>query len=140
MDLETIRHMSNEAAEKAAQKKLEPYTFFDKEEMEAATKSGKYPFPFIGDHVPKGWKKIDEWFCDSSGFGADNEPALSKAQLAAKIRQVLHSDYFSADPMVNSKPVGFALTECGQFQVRLGVYEQYIRIRRRGSNPRKRKT
>jgi hypothetical protein len=32
-----------------------------------------------------GYKLIDELFCDSSGFGSENEPALTESQMYKKI-------------------------------------------------------
>lgn len=69
--------------------------------------------PFLGDYVPKGWKRIDAdlWFVDMSGFGTNAEPAMSMEQFAKAMA--------AAEP-----GTGFALVSHGQFQ---GYVAQYRR-------------
>ena len=63
--------------------------------------------PFIGDKPIKGWRKIDSLFVDSSGLGQRGEPALTQGQFVKQIKAGL----------------AYGVTEAGQFQVRVGVFE-----------------
>jgi hypothetical protein len=116
MSLSCIRAMSADAAREAARSKREPYVIYDRDEIDRMT---AFPFPFVGSYVPKGWKLVDTWFCDSSGMGADYEPALSIRQLKAKL--IAHAE--------SAKQFGYALTEAGQFQIRLGIFERTPKAR-----------
>ena len=100
-----IAKMSNDAARKAARKKMYPYVIESQEEIEAMP---PFPFPFIGSYVPKGWKMVGSYFVDSSGFGNPDEPALTAEQLIEKL-QVGR---------------GYAIIEQGQFQVYVGEFER----------------
>jgi len=111
----TIRALSDEAARKAARAKKQPYVFFDDDEVTRVfAQEGRAPIPFIGSYKPKGWSKVEELFCDSSGLGRDDEPALSFQQFEAKVREYLAKDGV----------YGFAVTEAEQFQVYVGVYRK----------------
>ena len=103
MSPETIQHLQQEARESAAEEGKLPYIV--QEEDIRAWKAGRslpIPFPFIGDYDPPGFTaEGDELFCDSSGFGASDEPSLTQAQLI--------------DMLVPG--TGYALTTVGQFQV-----------------------
>lgn len=64
-------------------------------------------FPFLGDYIPKGWKRTDrEFFVDTSGFGTRGELALTLDQFLDK---VLPSH-------------GYATTQHGQFQAYVAEY------------------
>jgi len=67
-----------------------------------------FPFPNIGDFRPKGWELTESYFVDSSGFGSDNEPALTVRQFLKKLQ-----DGF-----------GYAIIEEGQFQVYVGEFKK----------------
>jgi hypothetical protein len=108
--------MSADAAREAAREHKQPYVIFDANEVERMT---ILPFPFIGSYRPKGWKVVDRWLCDSSGLGADYEPALSIRQLKAKLSA--HT--------ASATEYGYAVVEAGQFQVHLGVFERTARVR-----------
>jgi hypothetical protein len=60
----------------------------------------------------KGYKMIDELFCDSSGFGQDDEPALSVSQTFKKLEEILKTY-----PIIYT-----AITGQGQFQIYLGIF------------------
>ena len=64
--------------------------------------------PFVGDEPIKGWREIDNLFVDSSGFGQRGEPALTQGQFIELIKAGF----------------GYGVTEAGQFQVRVGVFEK----------------
>ena len=115
MDLDTIHAMSVKAAAKAAREGKTPYVPFNSDEID---RYPTFPFPMLGDYVPDGWEKTDqEWFCDMSGFGGDDEPALSVDQFKAALKE-----YVDEHP-----GHGFAITEHGQFQCYVAAYEQQSR-------------
>ena len=62
----------------------------------------------------QGYELIENLFCDSSGFGTINEPALTKKQLVLKIQEILD----------DNPEVYTFLTEQGQFQVYIGVFKK----------------
>jgi len=100
-----IRAMSDRAARKAARKKLYPYMIESQGEIEDMP---PFPFPFIGSYVPRGWKMVDSYFVDSSGFGGENEPALTAERFIGKLKV----------------GKGYAVIEQGQFQVYVGEFER----------------
>jgi hypothetical protein len=90
--------------------------------------------PFLGERVPRGWKRVaahtlDDgkakhalvpWFgdnereyvqVDSSGFGAIGEPALTMGEFFDWVHD-------------RGAGYGYAIVEVGQFQVVVGVYQQ----------------
>ena len=110
-DLNTLRALSNDATQKAASAKRVPYKLYTPDEV------NYWPpitFPNLGTYRPKGWKLVDHWLCDSSGFGNENEPALTFNQLCDKIRKL----------EAEGKHNGYAIIEQGQFQVVLGVFKE----------------
>lgn len=111
MSLATIEHLSRKSGMEAAQAGLFPYVPIHEDEIKTYP---PFPFPNLGSHRPKGWKLVEELFVDSSGWGADNEPALSVTQLRAKLLELQRSD----------KTYGYGVTEAGQFQLYLGVFER----------------
>lgn len=114
MDPRTIQALSDEAARKARRGGQLPYGFFDEAEVDRVEASGRAPLPFLGSYVPRGYKLVDQLFVDSSGFGCEDEPALTQGQFFARVREHVRDGnrYF------------YAVTEAGQFQVYVGVYEQ----------------
>ncbi len=110
MSIEYIQAESRRAARRSAREHKGPFVFAPHD----LDSRQPFPFPFIGCRVPRGWKLRESLFCDSSGFGAPDEPALTVDQLRAKLRE-LHA----AEP-----GLGYAITEVGQFQVYLGVFER----------------
>lgn len=108
MSLETMREVSREKAAAAAAENRQPYIVRagDVDDW-LAGRGYPLPFPEIGDYVPEGWQHVRTLFCDHSGFGRDDEPALSIEQMLREL-QIDH---------------GYAITEVGQFQLRLGEYK-----------------
>ena len=102
MSLSTIAAMSRKAAKKASNDNLTPFII----EKDDINHYPPFPFPYIGDYIPEGWKLINTLFCDTSGCGADNEPALTVDQLL----NILETGK------------GYAIIEEGQFQLTLGVF------------------
>jgi hypothetical protein len=74
-------------------------------------KNGRQQFmrliPNIGDFRPKGFKLVDDMMVDKSGFGSENEPALTVRQFALRLQ---HGK-------------AYAIVEEGQFQVVIGVFD-----------------
>jgi len=113
MSLQTIKAMSAEAGAQAAQRGLYPKMFWDYElaDAKAQVERGEIPallkqIPLLGDHIPKGWEIEEELFCDASGFGQEDEPALTVRQFVNKL-DAAH---------------GYGITDRGQFQLYIGVF------------------
>ena len=108
MGLDTMKRLNEEASRKARNLALEPYEVTSKSDMK---KMPPFPFPYIGEnYTPRGWKKVNEYFVDSSGFGADDEMALSVRQFLDKMK-------------VGS---AYAITSAGQFQV---YVSEFVKIK-----------
>lgn len=107
MSLEAIQHESRKAALRAARNRLEPLMI---EPEDVGIVSVLYGIPFLGDYIPKSWRRTDrdELFVDTSGFGVDGEPALSARAFALAIRP----------------GYGYAVVEAGQFQAYVAEYER----------------
>lgn len=76
--LETIQQINQMAATQARQVITEPYVPRSLEEVENYP---PWPFPHIGDYVAPGWEETSQtWFIDTSGWGSDEELALSTRQ------------------------------------------------------------
>jgi hypothetical protein len=103
MDLATIRAVNARAMREASRAHVEPATFTGNRE--------NFRCPYVGDRTPRGWRKTkrEPLFVDISGFGTDDEAAMS-------YRQFL-------DALEVGKAYG--LIECGQFQ---GYVQEFERI------------
>lgn len=113
MDLAYMKAMNREAAERAAVENLSPYVYFDVDDLD---NFDGFPFPYIGDLEPAGWVEIERHFVDSSGFGQEDEAALSTSQFLDLVRE-----------RIASGPVtGWAIVESGQFQVYVAEYQKDI--------------
>lgn len=107
---EQIDHDNRENAAAAAKFHHVPYMIWpgDIEKWRAGV-SLPIPFPNLGDHVPDNYELDGEaLFIDTSGFGADNEGALSLSQMF--------------DALETGK--AYAFTESGQFQAYLQAYKR----------------
>lgn len=111
MSLETIKALAHERALEAAENGETPYVYWNADEVD---EFDGFPFPFLGDYVPDGWKLVDRHFVDSSGFGAPDEPALTANQFIEVIKERIR----------NHSATGWAITEAGQFQVYVGEYRR----------------
>lgn len=111
--LSTIQCMNDLAGTAAKKQKLKPLVLGEVEDVSKLGTLG-YRIPFIGSYTPKGWKKIDEWFVDTSGLGSLGEPSLTQSQLKHKIIANLKE----------GKTYGYAFIEQGQFQGYLGVFQR----------------
>jgi hypothetical protein len=62
----------------------------------------------------KGYTEIETLFCDSSGFGTSNEPALTKDQLLLKVKRLVEKH----------GTLHAFITSVGQFQVYITLYKK----------------
>jgi len=103
MSASLIRNISDHAAYRAAQEDRVPLLIWDPERDAAG-------IPFLGPYIPEGWRTEGESFMvDKTGWGADDEPAMSIRQFTEHLRQ--------------HPGLGWAIVEEGQFQV---VVQGYI--------------
>lgn len=109
MSAEQIAYESDKAARVAARQGKRPYVPWNLEELDTYP---PFPFPFIGSFSPPGWTEIDSAFVDSSGFGQDDEPALSASQFK----------HWLAAQLAAHPGVGFAVTAAGEFQVYVAAF------------------
>jgi hypothetical protein len=114
MGLETIRDLSREAGEAAEAAGDTPHSYWRGD----PTRRGEgFPFPNLGDYRPEGWNLVGTLFADATGWGAEDEPALTVGQLETKINEIRAA--YDED----GNGVGFGIVEVGQFQVYVGVFE-----------------
>lgn len=114
-DLHTIHELNKRAQERAQELGLEPHII--KKEVELLSMP-PFPFPNIGaDEVEadKRWERIDTLFVDSTGHGADDEPALTIDQLVEKLRELIRAN--------KDTGIRCAIIEEGQFQLYIGVWK-----------------
>ena len=126
MSLETIHRMNDEQGDKASLKEKVPYVLFNEDDVHNMP-GGKdwkeggrrgFPFPNLGTYVPEGWEITEEsFFVDSSGMGADDEPALTIEQFNAELLELVNRDGLT---------IGLAISEVGQFQLHVSVYRKII--------------
>jgi len=64
--------------------------------------------PNIPQYKPKGYKENQVYFVDKSGFGRDDELALTPSRFLSMVK----------------KGMGYAITEEGQFQVYITEYKK----------------
>jgi len=107
MSIATIHEMSRKAARKAAREHKIPF-MVEAEDM-GHIENVLHGIPYIGTYVPKGYKRVDSYFVDSSGFGSESEPAMTFGAFCKKVRE-------------RGPGYAYAITEVGQFQVYVGVY------------------
>lgn len=107
MSIEYMQSLADEAGNKARRNKTVPRVFSATLLAQFGQRGGP-TIPALGSYRPKGWRIEEHKLCDSSGFGADDEPALTQRQLKEWIGQ------HPGD--------GFAVIEIGQFQVVVGRF------------------
>lgn len=137
MDVRTMDELQSKAAYRARVKKLKPKTFSEDEllDMSDGDVSGLGKIPDLGHYKPQGWKrfnikdiqdklkhkhKIYEYgnknhgalFCDASGFGCEDEPAMTIYQCLDTIQEL---NYLKPN-------LGYGIVRQGQFQIYLGVF------------------
>ena len=95
--IETIIALNDEASVKADAEKLQPYV------AECDGDEGVFKCPNFGYYRTQGWEEVGTYFVDNSGFGSDNEPALTPEQFLKSVKEGR----------------GYAVIESGQFQVHI---------------------
>lgn len=111
-----IQRISDEAAHKAARQKKKPYSIFDEAELDRWVVGENVPFkfPHLGSYVPKGWKKVGEFFVDSTGFGIECELALTQRAFKEKLREQIRE----------GNKYSYGIGEVGPFQTYICYYEK----------------
>lgn len=111
--LETIRKINHEAAVKAREARLEPTVLESEEQLEDWP---PFPLPHLGDacaDIDKENERVETLFVDSSGMGAENEPALTINQFKTQLKSLM-GEYGS---------LKLAIEDQGQFQVHIAVWK-----------------
>ena len=109
--LEEIKAMNAEKGEEARELGKQPYVLENVSELKYMP---PFPFPMLGDATDDvELQHLETLFCDSSGFGADDERALSVSQLMSKL----------GDLFEENGPLAIAISEAGQFQLHLEVWK-----------------
>jgi hypothetical protein len=109
MSLSEIARLSEEMTERSAAENKQPYVFFDESEIKPPWK-----FPLLGSYEPNGWKLEDKLFCDRTGMGSEDEPALTTKQLIEKLKAYQDKEEL----------YGFGIIEVGPFQLYIGVFRK----------------
>jgi len=111
--LDMIRHINEEAATKARGEGAVPYRMDSPDEL---GEWPPFPFPHIGyacEEVDETHERLDTLFVDSSGFGGEEEPALTLRAFKARL-VALHREHGS---------LFLAIEEVGQFQVYVAIWK-----------------
>ena len=83
MATEQIIALSNEAAARAAQDRLTPYVPWDAEEVARYGPTEPDPVPEPRLVQPDGWELLEHRMADKTGWGDEDEPAMTVGQLRA---------------------------------------------------------
>ena len=108
--LEIIRKLNAEAGQRT--KGQEP-TLVTKESLASMP---PFPFPYLGegcDQWDELWPRKTTLFCDTSGFGSPDEPALTLGQLKSRL-----------DSLAEKGPFWAAFESMGQFQGHLVIWQE----------------
>jgi hypothetical protein len=103
-DLATLNYLNDKACKEARRNAVQPLQIVDQSEIDMFPKGIR--IPFVGERNVRGWKLVEELFVDTSGFGADDEPALSLRQLKNRLEV----------------GKGYGILRSGEFQSYLGVF------------------
>ncbi len=115
MSAGTIRRLAREQAKRAARAKALPLVV-EGEDMPDNVRMFEYirSMPNIGTYRPNGWKLVEHCMVDKTGFGHEDEPALTISGLIRWVRSMGPGN-------------GYAIIEEGQFQVEVGRFVSAIR-------------
>jgi len=138
-DLATIKHMNSEAGLRASEEFKRPQVLtadnfieLDNDNIEPIR-----TIPDLGDYEPDNWNRFDlgaiknqftysykiysgdnegfgAFFVDAAGFGGDDEAALTIPQFITSLKELYE---------INAS-LGIAIVETGQFQVKIGVFQE----------------
>jgi hypothetical protein len=110
MSIEYILKLSKEQGSAASRADLQPRVFFNAADRKANFSS----IPNMGQYRASkhGWRLVEHETVDKSGFGAEDEPALTVRGFQSWMARY------------DDKPgIGWAIIEEGQFQVVIGRFE-----------------
>lgn len=111
--LETIKAMNAEAGDKARASGVQPLTLDDLADVDRLFVEHSLSIPALGDSTDDvEAEELEVLFCDTSGWGAPNEPALTLAQFEAKVRALVEEH----------GPIMLGVGETGQFQAYVHVW------------------
>lgn len=123
MSITTIHRMSQEQGELAKSLGKVPIRF----NFHDVKTFPPFPFPFLGDYTPDNFSPLldkdkDEitLFCDSSGMGGENEPALSVEQLKDQLESLV-LQYGQTTGNLHAHLYG-AIIELGEHQLMITLY------------------
>ena len=106
MSSDTIEYYRRQAGREAKRKGKEPFLIESQEQIDSFP---PFPFPNLGSHRPDGWEMTpDTLFCDKTGWGGEDEPALTAEQLKQHLKV----------------GKGYAIVEEGEFQCRIGEFSR----------------
>ena len=117
MGLETIRAMNNDATSRAKRKGNRPFVPAQdvRHNLTVENMRRNIRIPMMGDYIPKNWEEVGEpLFCDKSGSGGENEPALTARGLCEAIKK-------------DAIDIGYGSHDEGQFQIYVSRYRQKVR-------------
>jgi hypothetical protein len=109
MSLATIKELSRKAARQAAREHLIPL-MVQAEDLDHIEIYIRH-IPNLGTYAPEGYVKVDEYFVDKTGLGYEDEPAMTFGAFCKRLKE-------------NGPGYGYAITEEGQFQIYVGVYQK----------------
>ena len=100
MDERQLRANNDAAYRKARNNHARPYIALEDGD------EGVFKMPDLGCYKPDGWETSNKYFVDSSGFGAENEPALTIKHFLTLVK----------------KGRGYSIASAGQFQVHINEF------------------
>lgn len=111
-DLATIKYLNQKVGEEARLAGKEPLRLMSESALE---KWPPFPVPHLGEaceDVDEDYTRLETLFVDSSGFGSDDEPALSMRQFKVRVQELFEEH----------GPLLLAIEEQGQFQLYVAVW------------------
>ena len=117
MGFETIRAMNSDATNRAKRKGNRPFVPAEdiRKNLTVENMRASIRIPMMGDYIPKNWEEVGEpLFCDKSGCGGENEPALTARGLCEAIKK-------------DAIDIGYGSHDEGQFQIYVSRYRQKVR-------------
>lgn len=136
MDSATMDELQSKSAYHARVNNIKPKMFSEDEifKMSDGDISVLRDIPDLGHYRPQGWKRFNiieiknklkhkykilnnnknhgTLFCDASGFGCNDEPAMTVYECLETIQELDHI----------KKNLGYGIVRTGQFQIELGVF------------------
>jgi hypothetical protein len=104
MSIDFIVSEADRATRGARKNKLQPFV------AQKDGDEGVFKMPMLGDYLPAGWEFVQSYFVDSSGFGREDEPALTVRNFTRQVKQ----------------GYGYGLKQYGQFQVYVNEFKRKV--------------